>query len=135
MMLGCTAATAQTKDNKTETPVKTVATEETVYNQVDQMPEYPGGQAAMIQYIQKNLMYPQKEKEAGIQGMVLVSFIVEKDGSMSKLTVVRGVPNGEGCDNEALRLFKTMPKWTPGKKDGQLARVQYNFPIKFTLTK
>ena len=63
----------------------------------------------------------------------MLSFIVEKDGSLSKITVVRGIPGGEGCDNEAVRLFKTMPKWTPGMDKGKEEKVQMYFPISFSL--
>jgi len=133
LMLACTAATAQTTQTVAATPVKTVATEEPVVNQAEKMPEFKGGQAALIQYVQTNLKYPEKEKEAKVQGRVMLSFIVENDGSLSKITVVRGIPGGERCDNEAVRLFKTMPKWTPGMDKGKEVKVQMYFPISFSL--
>ncbi|MGQ0829799.1 MAG: energy transducer TonB [Bacteroidota bacterium] len=100
---------------------------------VEQMPTFPGGEGEMMKYIQKNVQYPQVEKEAGISGTCYVTFVVEKDGRISDVKVLRGVSGGPGCDKEAIRVVKSMPSWKPGKQNGREVRVQFNLPIKFTL--
>ncbi|MCW3083181.1 MAG: Protein TonB [Bacteroidetes bacterium] len=100
---------------------------------VEQMPTFPGGEAEMMKYIQKNVQYPQVEKEAGISGTCYVTFVVEKDGSITDVKVLRGVSGGPGCDREAIRVVKSMPGWKAGKQNGREVRVQFNLPIKFTL--
>lgn len=103
------------------------------YTIVEQMPSFKGGDAAMIKFIQKNVKYPQAEKEAGISGTCYVTFIVEKNGKLGEIKILRGVSGGPGLDKEALRVVKKMPKWKPGKQNGKKVRVQYNLPIKYTL--
>jgi periplasmic protein TonB len=98
---------------------------------VDQMPQFPGGEEARMQYMAKSITYPKEAMDKGLQGVVYVSYVVEKDGSITNAKVVRGI--GGGCDEEALRVVKTMPKWTPGKQNGKLVRVQFNMPISFKL--
>lgn len=98
---------------------------------VENMPKFPGGEQAMMTYLQENLTYPVKAREARIQGSVFVSFIVERDGKLSTLQVVRGV--GGGLDEEALRVVKNMPPWEPGTQGGEAVRVQFFLPIFFTL--
>jgi protein TonB len=100
---------------------------------VEQMPTFPGGEQEMMKYIQKNVQYPQVEKEAGISGTCYVTFVVEKDGSITDVKVLRGVSGGQGCDKEAMRVVKSMPPWKAGKQNGREVRVQFNLPIKFTL--
>jgi periplasmic protein TonB len=100
---------------------------------VEQMPTFPGGDAEMMKYIQSHVNYPQVEKEAGISGTCYVTFVVEKDGSISDVKVLRGVSGGSGCDKEAMRVVKSMPGWKAGKQNGREVRVQFNLPIKFTL--
>jgi protein TonB len=100
---------------------------------VEQMPTFPGGEAAMMKYIQQNVSYPQMEKESQIQGTCYVTFVVEKDGSITDVKVLRGVSGGPGCDKEAIRVVKSMPPWKAGKQNGREVRVQFNLPIKFTL--
>ena len=100
---------------------------------VEQMPTFPGGEAEMMKYIQKNVSYPQMEKEGQIQGTCYVTFVVEKDGSITDVKVLRGVSGGPGCDKEAMRVVKSMPSWKAGKQNGREVRVQFNLPIKFTL--
>ena len=98
---------------------------------VEEMPEYPGGKKALYAYMGNNIKYPEDAKEKGIQGTVYVSYVVEKDGGVSHVKILRGV--SESLDKEALRVVKSMPNWKPGKQKGQAVRVQYNLPIKFTL--
>jgi periplasmic protein TonB len=104
-----------------------------VFSYVEEMPEFPGGDAALLKFMGSNINYPQMEKEAGIQGTVQLQFIVETDGSVSNPKILRGVSGGEGCDKEALRVAKTIPKWKPGKSNGKPARVYYTVPVKFIL--
>ena len=104
-----------------------------IFTVVEQMPEFPGGVAELMKYLQKNISYPQVEKEAGITGKCFVKFVVEADGSISNAEVMRGVPGGPGCDKEALRVVKTMPKWSSGKQNGKPVRVYFNLPINFQL--
>ncbi|MBR5652410.1 MAG: TonB family protein [Bacteroidales bacterium] len=110
---------------------KEIPDNDSIYQQVDVMPEFPGGQNAMIQFMVDNVTYPQKAKDANIQGKVYVSFVVEKDGSVGDVKLMRGI--GGGCDEEAVRVVKAMPKWVPGKKDGKNVRVSYVLPIFFKL--
>ncbi|MEN8225218.1 MAG: energy transducer TonB, partial [Bacteroidota bacterium] len=82
-------------------------------------------------YLGNNIKYPVMAKESGIQGKVYVTFVVETDGSITDVKVLRGI--GGGCDEEAIRVVSTMPKWKPGKQRGKPVRVQYNLPVRFTL--
>ena len=102
-----------------------------VYQIVEEMPQYPGGEAAMMDYVAQNVKYPQEAVEKEISGRVFVSFIVEKDGSVNEVKVMKGV--GGGCDEEAVRVVKAMPKWKPGKQEGKPVRVSYMMPITFKL--
>jgi protein TonB len=109
-----------------ETPVQAE-----IFTVVEEQPGYPGGEEARISYLQQNIKYPEEAKELGIQGKVFVTFVVEVDGSISDVRVLRGI--GGGCDEEAIRVVRSMPKWVPGKQRGVPVRVQFNLPIKFTL--
>ncbi|MFU8842948.1 MAG: energy transducer TonB [Bacteroidales bacterium] len=102
-----------------------------VFTVVESMPEFPGGDAARIKYLNDNIIYPQMARESGIQGRVFVTFVVERDGSVTDVQVLRGI--GGGCDEEALRVIRNMPKWVPGKQRGKPVRVQFNMPILFKL--
>lgn len=112
-------STAQTKKNNM------------VYDVVEVMPQYPGGQIAMLKYIMENIKYPKQIMEEGIQGRVTVSFIVEKDGRVSNVRLLRSVQ--PSLDKEAIRVVKSMPKWTPGKQNGKPVRVRFNLPVMFKL--
>jgi periplasmic protein TonB len=106
-------------------------TEEEIFKVVESMPEFPGGEATLYDYLSKNISYPRIALEAGISGTVYVTFVVEKDGSITNVQLLRGI--GGGCDEEALRVVKNMPTWTPGKQRNVPVRVQFNFGVKFTL--
>ena len=108
-----------------------LASQPDVFDQVAEAPEFPGGFAAMMQYLSSNIRYPEDAREAGTQGRVIVSFIVEKDGSISNARVTK--PTYSSLDEEALRLVSTMPKWMPGKQDGEAVRVKYSVPVSFRL--
>ena len=106
--------------------------EDTVYQIVEKMPQYTGGESALMKYVSENIKYPEKAKEDGIQGRVFISFVIEKDGSVSNVKVVRGI--GGGCDEEAARVIAGMPKWQPGMQKGKPVRVNYMMPVFFKLT-
>ena len=105
--------------------------EHEVYMLVDEMPEFPGGDKSLVQFIADNTKYPAEAKEKGIKGRVFVNFIVEPDGSISDIKVLRGI--GGGCDEEAVRVVESMPKWKPGMQNGEAVRVSYNVPVNFKL--
>lgn len=107
--------------------------EQEVFDVVENMPEFPGGTTAMMEYIAKNLRYPAKAHQAGIQGRVIASFIVEKDGSISKPGIMRSV--NPDLDAEAIRVLSAMPKWKPGTQRGKEVRVRYTVPVNFKLNK
>lgn len=98
---------------------------------VDEMPSFPGGDEARMKYLVENITYPETAKEEGAEGRVFVSFVVEKDGSITNVKLLRGF--NKACDEEALRVIRNMPDWEPGKQRGQAVRVQFNMPIHFTL--
>ena len=102
-----------------------------IFKVVEVMPEFPGGAAKMMEYIQKNIKYPMMARESDIQGRVFVSFVVEPDGSISNVGVMRGI--GGGCDEEAVRVVNSMPKWNPGKQRGTAVRCSFTVPIIFKL--
>jgi len=102
-----------------------------IFTVVEESPGFPGGDEARIKFLQNNIKYPQMARESNIQGTVYVTFVVEKDGKVTDVRVLRGI--GGGCDEEAIRVIKAMPKWNAGKQRGKPVRVQFNMPIKFTL--
>ena len=112
-------STAQTKKN------------DMVFDVVEVMPQFPGGQIAMLKYIMENIKYPEQAMKEGIQGRVAVRFIVEKDGSISDVKPVLSVH--PLLNKEAVRVVKSMPKWTPGKQNGKPVRVRFNVPVMFKL--
>ncbi len=100
-------------------------------SQVDSIPKFPGGRLGFFKWYSQNFKYPSKAKENGIQGVVRGSFIVEADGSITDPIIVQGVD--ESLDSEVIRLFRLLPDFIPGKKDGRNVRVQFNLPVKFSL--
>ena len=107
--------------------------DERYFDVVEQMPEYPGGPQALFKYIGENIHYPEAAEKAGIQGRVIATFVVKKDGSIDKVKVVKSV--SPELDEEALRCINAMPKWTPGMQKGQAVNVKYTIPISFRLDK
>lgn len=105
--------------------------EQEIFTVVESMPEFPGGMGELMNYLSSNIKYPALAKESGIQGRVFINFVVETDGSITAVKVLRGI--GGGCDEEAVRVVEKMPKWKPGKQRGKPVRVSYNLPVKFTL--
>ncbi len=102
-----------------------------VFKVVEDMPEFPGGMNAMMSYLGDNITYPEAAKEEGVQGRVFVSFVIEKDGRVTNVKLLRGI--GGACDEEALRVVSEMPRWKPGYSEGKAVRVAYNLPIKYSL--
>ncbi len=141
MLVANTNATA--KEQKEEQPksaevknledirIKISQSKDSIYNTnaLEVMPEFPGGNEAMVKFLQENVVYPEKAKKKGISGKTYVSFVIEKDGSITDVKVARGFD--KSCDAEAVRVVKSMPKWTPGKAKGQFVRVNFTMPFVF----
>lgn len=104
---------------------------EKVFDVVEQMPSFPGGPSALMEWLSNNVKYPVVALENGVQGRVVVSFVVERDGSITDVKVVRGVD--PSLDKEASRVVRAMPRWIPGKQNGSAVRVKYNVPVAFRL--
>ena len=102
-----------------------------VFDVVEVMPSFPGGQAALLQYLNSHVKYPVVAQENGIQGRVTISFVVERDGSITDVKVARSVD--PSLDKEAARVVSSMPRWTPGKQNGSAVRVKFNVPVVFKL--
>lgn len=112
-------------------PPKHVVEETKIFTVVEQMPMYPGGDGALMGYLRDNIHYPTVAAENGVQGRVVVGFVVERDGSITDVKILRGVD--PSLDREAMRVVKNMPKWTPGKQNGSAVRVKYQVPVSFRL--
>jgi protein TonB len=125
------APEASAAPTRVEVAVEAAPKEEQVFTVVEQQPEFNGGMAALGQYLGKNLRYPAAAQRANVSGRVFVSFVVNTDGSIQDVSVLKGL--GFGTDEEAIRVIKAMPKWRPGKQSGRPVRVKYNLPINFTL--
>ncbi|MFT6815543.1 MAG: protein TonB [Sphingobacteriales bacterium] len=106
--------------------------EQEVFTIVENMPEFPGGEAAMRKYIGKNIKYPNLARENKVEGTVYIQFVINQNGEISDVKILRGI--GAGCDEEALRVIKKMPAWAPGKQRGKPVRVQFTLPVKFKLS-
>ncbi|WP_229379422.1 energy transducer TonB [Fibrella forsythiae] len=111
-----------------ETPV---AKNEAPFLVVEQMPDFPGGQTALRDFLQRTLRYPGAASSAGVSGRVVVTFTVNSDGTLTDLNVLKGL--GFGTDEEALRVLKAMPRWKPGRQSGRPVRVRFTLPITFSL--
>lgn len=112
-------------------PPKHVVEETKIFTVVEQMPMYPGGDAALMGYLRDNIKYPTVAAENGVQGRVIVGFVVERDGSITDVNILRGVD--PSLDREAMRVVKSMPRWNPGKQNGSAVRVKYQVPVSFRL--
>ena len=112
-------------------PPKHVVEETKIFTVVEQMPMYPGGDAALMGYLRDNIHYPTIAAENGVQGRVVVGFVVERDGSITDVKILRGVD--PSLDREAMRVVKSMPRWNPGKQNGSAVRVKYQVPVSFRL--
>lgn len=105
--------------------------EQEIFLVVEDQPDFPGGDVARIRYFSQNINYPIQARELNIQGTVYIGFVVEPDGSISNISLLRGI--GGGCDEEALRVVAAMPRWKPGKQRNQAVRVKFTLPVRFTL--
>ncbi|MEA4982554.1 MAG: energy transducer TonB [Paludibacter sp.] len=117
-----------------QAPVQVAVVEEeseVVFMVVESMPSFPGGDAALFKYLSDNIKYPVIAQESGIQGRVICQFVVNRDGSIVDIEVVRSVD--KSLDAEAVRVISKMPKWTPGKQRGKTVRVKYTLPVNFRL--
>jgi periplasmic protein TonB len=104
-----------------------------VFLSVEEMPSFPGGEEALLKYLAKNTQYPAMEKDANIQGVVYVSFVVNKEGKITNVEIKRSVKGGPGFDKEAIRVISSLPKWSPGKQNGRPVSVAYTLPVRFVL--
>lgn len=111
----------------TETETET----DEVFHIVEDMPSFPGGQEAYYKYLGSNIEYPKQARELGIEGRVFITFVVNKDGSLSDLQLARGI--GGGCDEEALRVFMESPNWVPGKQRGKVVKTRMQAAVTFEL--
>lgn len=126
----------QEGDKDVVVPVENTGPVETapeIFTVVEEMPEFPGGVTEMMKYIQKNIQYPAMAREAGISGKCYLKFVVNGDGVISDVTILKAVAGCPDCDKEAMRVIKSMPKWKPGKQNGRTVPVYYNIPINFTI--
>ncbi|GAB3951501.1 hypothetical protein GCM10028805_31740 [Spirosoma harenae] len=108
-----------------------LASDTTVFTIVECQPEFPGGIVALVDYLKQRVNYPLEAQRAKIKGRAFVSFVVERDGRLTQIQVLKGL--GYGCDEEAIRVVNMMPKWQPGSQSGILIRVKYNLPVAFGL--
>jgi protein TonB len=102
-----------------------------MFAKVEIKPSFPGGEATLLKYLRDNIKYPEMARQSNIHGTVYVSFVIERDGSVSNVNIARGI--GGGCDEEAIRVIQNMPDWAPGKQLDKPVRVKFTIPIKFTL--
>jgi TonB family protein len=118
--------------DETQAPIYPKQEEDEAYKFAEQMPAFQGGEEEMFRFLGKNVRYPKQAKEAGIEGIVVLSFVVEKDGSVSNIKTVKSL--SPEIDKEALRVIKmTDNKWDPGLQDGEPVRVEYTLPMRFTM--
>ena len=116
---------------KADVAKEAVPEDDKVYEVVEQMPQFVGGDASLMKYLSENVKYPVEAQKNGVQGRIVISFIVEKDGAVSNVKIARSVD--DLLDKEACRVVKQMPKWTPGMQNGKPVRVKYNVPVSFRL--
>ena len=134
--LGIVDAGDNANKEQQEVVISDVGGEETVEEEeifvfVEEFPSYPGGEEALYKYLGENIQYPDVARDNGITGTVVIRFVVEKDGSITKAAVAREI--GGGCGKEALRVVNAMPKWKPGKQSGKAVRTEFTLPVQFQL--
>lgn len=109
------------------------APQEETFVIVEQMPEYPGGLTALMEYLSTNIKYPEECRKMGVEGKVFVKFIVDPQGNITNTQILRGIADGKLLEKEALRVVQAMPKWKPGKQGGKAVSVYFTLPINFKL--
>jgi len=129
-LVSCSQMTECAMETKPVPPV-TKAKEKIWSCGLEQMPSFPGGQKALLEYLTANVRYPDDCEDTCVQGRVIVSFMVERDGSLSEAKVMKSVY--PSLDEEALRVVNSMPKWCPGKLNGKAVRIKYTIPVNFKL--
>ncbi len=134
--LGIVDAGDNANKEQQEVVISDVGGEETVEEEeifvfVEEYPSYPGGEEALYKYLGENIQYPDVARDNGITGTVVIRFVVEKDGSITKAAIAREI--GGGCGKEALRVVNAMPKWKPGKQSGKAVRTEFTLPVQFQL--
>ena len=107
--------------------------EDEIYDFVTEVPVFPGGEEALKEYLRKNIVYPETERLNGIQGTVYVSFVVEKDSTVSNVVLLRGINGGPGLNKEAIRVVKSLTKFTPGRMGDKIVRTRMNIPVRFKI--
>jgi periplasmic protein TonB len=123
---------AVTKQDSTSSAKEKTLEEDQLYEIVEEMANFPGGMAAMMQFIARNLVYPDEAKENDIEGTVVVAFVIEKDGSLSNFRILKDI--GGGCGEAVIDVFKLMPLWEPAKLRGQPVRINMKAPVKFKIS-
>lgn len=115
------------------TPIEDICkiNDNVIIDPIETQPQFPGGEVALFKFLRENIIYPQSAIDDGIKGTVYVSFVVEKNGSLSEIKIIRGIH--PDFDEEVIRVVKLFPKWIPGKQKGKVVRVQFNLPVKFIL--
>ena len=131
LMTGLTVNARQFREIAT-LPVLADSSVTKAFDVVEQMPSFPGGQAALFQWLSSNIKFPVVAEENGVQGRVIVTFVVERDGSIREVKVAKSVD--PSLDKEAVRVISSMPKWIPGKQKGSAVRVKYTLPVTFRLS-
>jgi protein TonB len=104
---------------------------EQIFTWAEEMPEFPGGNGELLGFFAKNINYPEIAIRAGVEGKVILSFVVDKKGEIKDVNVLKGI--GAGCDEEAMRIIKSMPRWNPGKQNGNAILTRINVPVVFKL--
>ncbi len=118
-----------------EPPANTKGKKSKIYQTAEQMPQFIGGETALLKFLGSNIKYPSEAIEAGTQGTLFITFVITKKGKVENVQVLRGLKGvgAKACALEAVRVVKSMPKWKPGKDKGKKVDVQYNLPVKYTL--
>lgn len=120
-------------NSQSSTKADAVAPENEIFTIVEQMPEFPGGQSALMNYLSSNIKYPEECRKMGVEGKVFIKFIVDKLGNINSVQVLRGIPDGLLMEKEAVRVIQAMPKWSPGKQNGKPVDVYFTLPVAFKL--
>ncbi|MBR3492376.1 MAG: energy transducer TonB [Bacteroidales bacterium] len=131
LMAASQTAFAQQPDTLKMDTIEKATEEVQIFGMVEEMPGFPGGEVKLMEFIAKNINYPKEAIERSIEGRVFVGFIIDVDGSVTDVKLLRGI--GGGCDEEAVRVVKSMPKWRPAKQNGVFSRVSYQIPVNFKL--
>lgn len=113
--------------------VPTPIAEDSIYTMMDEPAQFPGGTSAMMNFLAKNMRYPESVAEKGLQGKCFLKFVVDKEGLITDIKVLRGISGCPECDKEAIRVVKSMPKWIPGKLNGKKVKSYFTLPITFVL--